>query len=142
MKRQRTPQEKKQLSYERDRRNCYGESPHAARKSIPLRKALRNRADRHYQDQQLNLPPHAADYDLGDAVESRIYHQAPDEWRKHPDAPLKEVLSRKLEGREIMWTQGGRRALIQTTARMPHEVSLEHNNPDCQSEGTTNDKKE
>jgi hypothetical protein len=37
----RTPQEKKKLSLERDLLNVNGEAPHAARKSIPLRKALR-----------------------------------------------------------------------------------------------------
>jgi len=48
-----TPQEKKELSYERDRRNVYGRSPHASRKAIPLHKALRNRANRHLENQQV-----------------------------------------------------------------------------------------
>lgn len=42
-----TPQEKKALSYENDRRNCYGESPHGARKIIPRRKAAQRRGYRH-----------------------------------------------------------------------------------------------
>jgi len=44
---------KKELSDKCDRRNVYGETPHAARKNISLRKAMRNRANRHYENQQL-----------------------------------------------------------------------------------------
>jgi hypothetical protein len=39
-KRLRSPQEKKALSYELDRRNAYGQNDKAARKAIPLRKAM------------------------------------------------------------------------------------------------------
>ena len=45
-KRQRSPGEKKALSYAKDRRNCYGENDKASRKAIPLRKAKSHRADR------------------------------------------------------------------------------------------------
>ena len=107
----RTPQEKKALSYQRDRRNSYGESPHGARKSIPKQKALRNRANRHEQNRPLNLLGHALSEDVADEVESRIHHRAPREWQKYPDAPLAEVISRKQNNREIMRTQGGRSAL-------------------------------
>jgi hypothetical protein len=106
-----TPQEKKDFSYERDRRNCYGESPHAARKSIPLRKALRNRANRHKQNHQLNITGNSVSEELADQLESQIHHHAPEEWKKFPDAPLREIVDKKLEEREIMRTQGGRRAL-------------------------------
>ena len=107
----RTPQEKKELSYERDRRNCYGESPHAARKSIPLRKAVRNRANRHLQNQPLNITGCSVSEELADYLESQIHHHSPARWEKHPDAPLKEIVARKREEREIMQTQGGRNAL-------------------------------
>ena len=108
----RTPQEKKRLSYEHDRRNVYGESPHAARKIIPLRKAQRNRANRHYQNQQLRYCGPVPDELVANELESRMRHKTPNYWKKFADAPLKEVVSRKLEGREVMRTQGGRRALI------------------------------
>jgi hypothetical protein len=111
IKKQRTPQEKKELSYARDRRNCYGESRHAARISIPLRKTKCNRANRRYQNQQLSLPPQAIDQDLADAVELHVYHRAPTEWKKLPDAPLKEIITWKLKAREEMQAAGGRRAL-------------------------------
>src|SRR5947209_1884251 len=83
-----TPQEKKRLSYERDRRNCYGEAPHAARKAIPLRKAQRNRAIRHYQNQQLSYVGPTPEYEVADEMESLIHHFLPQCWEKYPDAPL------------------------------------------------------
>lgn len=48
-----TPQEKKSLSYQKDRRNTYGENSKASRKDIPLSKALAIRAERHSQDHML-----------------------------------------------------------------------------------------
>lgn len=112
MKKQRNPQEKKILSYERDRRNCYGESPHAARKAIPLHKALRNRANRHFQNQKLTLPAQTLDQDMADAIESWIYHRAPHSWNKFPDAPLREVVKKNLKKREVMRTQGRKRKIL------------------------------
>jgi len=38
MGRRKTPQEKKQLSYDRDRRSIYGENDKSSRKNIPLSK--------------------------------------------------------------------------------------------------------
>jgi hypothetical protein len=110
-----TPQEKKALSYKRDRRNCYGESPHAARKSIPLRKALRNRANRRYENQQLDMIGVESNQEVADAVESQMKHRAPKNWKKHPDEPLGEAVSWKLKKREVMRTQGGRRALVKVS---------------------------
>jgi hypothetical protein len=107
----RTPQEKKRLSYARDRRNDYGEAPHAARKNIPLRKALRNRANRHYANQQLTYEGLGFDEELADAIESRVRQKAPHEWEKYPDAPLGEVVARKSRNRVIMQEHGGRKAL-------------------------------
>ena len=45
-KRRRSPQEKKQLSYERDRVNPYGENDKASRKAIPRFKAASHREER------------------------------------------------------------------------------------------------
>lgn len=108
----RTPQEKKALSYARDRRNAYGEAPHAARKNIPLQKAKRNRANRHYADQQLVYAASGFDEELADAIESRVSHKAPKEWEKYPDAPLREVIAKKSGERAAMRKFGGRRALV------------------------------
>lgn len=117
----RTPQEKKKLSYERDRRNCYGEAPHAARKSIPLRKALRNRANRHYQNQQLNYKGPAPDDNLASELESLIHHRVPREWTKSPDVPLGETVAKKSRDRDIMRKNGGRQALIIVWKAEPEE---------------------
>ena len=88
--RKKTPQEKKQLSYKKDRRNCYGESPHGARKSIPRRKKLRNRANRKYQEQQLIITGLKLDDDLAEQIETRLYQKAPKVWNKIADASLKK----------------------------------------------------
>src|SRR5437762_13804963 len=84
----RTPQEKKELSYNRDHRNVYGEAPHGARKNIPLRKAIRNRANRHVANQALAYQGPTPDEELADDLESRMHHSAPHQWGKRPDAPL------------------------------------------------------
>lgn len=108
----RTPQEKKELSYKHDRRNVYGEAPHAARKSIPLRKALRNRANRHEANQALAYQGPALDEERADELESRMHHRAPQHWEKRCDAPLGEVIADKSRNRKIMREHGGRDALI------------------------------
>ncbi len=107
-----TPQEKKRLSYTKDRRNCYGESPHGARRSIPLNKALRNRANRRYQDQQLSGLGGEPDEGSYDEAESRMRHRAPKRWDKYPDAPLLGVVQGKQEDRSRMDACGGRRARL------------------------------
>src|SRR5262245_26653740 len=109
--RKRTPQEKKHLSYKRDRRNVYGEAPHSARRKIPLRKAQRNRVDRRVANEAVAyLGPTPSD-DLADEIESRVHHHAPQEWEKYPDAPLGRVVADKARKRKIMREHGGREAL-------------------------------
>ena len=110
--RKRTPQEKKKLSYERDRRNVYGNSPHAARKAIPLRKAQRNRANRHLANQELAIQTPASLEAVGDDLESQLGLKTEKIWRKDPDAPLGKVVAEKLQSRKIMRERGGREALI------------------------------
>lgn len=117
----RTPQEKKKLSYERDRRTVYGNSPQAARKCIPIRKALRNRANRHQQNQQISYQGPTPDPDLADQLESLVHHRAPQQWKKYPDAPLAEVIASKSEDRAVMREQGGRSALVSITWVEPEE---------------------
>src|SRR5262245_1699938 len=110
--RRRIPQQKKELSYKRDRRNVYGEAPHAARKNVPLRKAIRNRANRHVANQSLAYQGPTPDDDLADELESQMKHRAPHQWEKYPDAPLGEVIAKKSRKRKIMRENGGRSALI------------------------------
>jgi hypothetical protein len=56
-----SPQEKKALSYAKDRRNAYGENDKASRKAIPLRKAGENRQDRRKTKHDLTVLPQLDD---------------------------------------------------------------------------------
>jgi hypothetical protein len=99
--RRKTPQEKKRLSLQKDRRNVYGEAPHASRKNVPLRKKLRNRANRHRQESLLPAGPLHFDVDDADAIKSSMLTKAPQAWEKYRDAPLAEVIQRKQSNREL-----------------------------------------
>lgn len=90
-----TPQEKKRLSYAKDRRNTYGENSKSSRKNIPLSKALDIRAERHNQDRFTKLMASSTDVDDLIAIENRVKSTDPREWRKGPDEPLGIVLERK-----------------------------------------------
>ena len=90
-----TPQEKKSLSYAKDRRNTFGENSKASRKGIPLAKARANRIERHAQDHLLAVAVVAQTEDDLAAVEVSVRSTKPRQWRKSPDAPLFEYLARK-----------------------------------------------
>jgi hypothetical protein len=111
--RRRTPKEKKELSLTKDRRNVYGEAPHGARKSIPLQKKLRNRANRHSQDVPLRVAPKELNVDEADKVESAIYSKAPKQWEKSPDAPLGDVITGKqLRRKRSHGRKGSRKSIV------------------------------
>jgi hypothetical protein len=67
-KRRRSPQEKKKLSYERDRVNVYGENDKASRKRIPKFKATTKRALRHQARSFTDLAAKADDAERADAA--------------------------------------------------------------------------
>jgi len=90
-----TPQEKKRLSYAKDRRNTYGENSKASRKGIPLSKAKSIRADRHAQDNLLGAATTADGPDEFADVELQVRTVGPRQWKKSPDKPLGEVLARR-----------------------------------------------
>jgi hypothetical protein len=90
-----TPQEKKRLSYAKDRRNTYRENSKASRKSIPLSKARAIRRERHAQDHALAVALDVVDSDAMAAVENTVRATAPRTWRKDPDTPLGDVLKRR-----------------------------------------------
>jgi hypothetical protein len=79
----RSPQEKKILSYQRDQRNVYGASPHAARKGIRRRKAWANRTNRRDARSALRKGADVAEDRAGG---SRV------RWVKTPDQPLASVV--------------------------------------------------
>ncbi|MBD8528399.1 MULTISPECIES: hypothetical protein [unclassified Massilia] len=90
-----TPQEKKRLSYAKDRRNTYGENSKASRKGIPLAKARANRAERHTQDHVLATVVGLENNDELAAVENLVRGVEPRKWSKWPDTPLGQVLDWK-----------------------------------------------
>jgi hypothetical protein len=64
-RKRRSPQEKKRLSYSRDRRNYYGENDKSSRKNIARHKRRRHRAERHSVRQHLAAATGPADVDAG-----------------------------------------------------------------------------
>ncbi|MBV8928072.1 MAG: hypothetical protein JO152_02965 [Mycobacteriaceae bacterium] len=91
--RRRTPQEKKAFSYERDRRNSYGENDKASRKAIPLRKRLVNKSNRHADQQILSGASGPLDMEAAESAETRAIGRRPKVWRKRPDRNLGEHLT-------------------------------------------------
>jgi hypothetical protein len=90
-----TPQEKKELSYAKDRRNGYGENDKSSRKNISLRKRLVNRANRHAAQQALHGAVGVTDSASEEAAEQKAAAKRPKSWRKRADVPLAEHLERK-----------------------------------------------
>jgi hypothetical protein len=95
MKKPRTPQEKKKLSYQRDRRNMYGQNAHASRKAIPKRKRDVTQSLRKRTNQVIpKLQPLVAVVDDCE-IEEKIGRVVPKRWRKCPDMPLGEAIRLK-----------------------------------------------
>lgn len=96
-----TPQEKKALSLAKDRRNTYGNNQKAARKAIPLRKALENQRVRHKDNQVISCSFHL-DEAARDLAESSARHGVNrlGGWTKSADEPLGTVIKRALKSRE------------------------------------------
>ena len=94
-----TPQEKKRLSYEKDRRNTYGENDKSSRKNIRRRKRYPNRANRRNARQSLSAAVGAADATPLEQAEAALKHRRPKRWRKRADSPLGLVVPRKLKRR-------------------------------------------
>lgn len=95
MPRPKTPQEKKRLSLEKDRRNSYGENDKASRKNIPRAKSRVNRANRHLDSTALAAGVGAPDEVVDDAVEQKVLGRRRKVWRKWPDKRLGKVLDQK-----------------------------------------------
>ncbi|MEU4768689.1 hypothetical protein AB0H12_36120 [Actinosynnema sp. NPDC023794] len=93
------PQEKKRLSYAKDRRNTYGENDKSSRRNTPRSKRLAHRADRHHADQALRAALGRADEASADRAEQVARDRRPAWFRKHPDAPLGEVVADRLRER-------------------------------------------
>jgi hypothetical protein len=99
----RDPQEKKALSYERDRRNTYGEHDKSSRKNIRRNKRIPNRADRHRERQVLAMAAGPAAPEIAESAEAKLLAKKSmwltKRWRKSTDAPLALVVEHKLRRR-------------------------------------------
>ncbi|NUT53646.1 MAG: hypothetical protein HOV94_41115, partial [Saccharothrix sp.] len=84
----RTPQEKKRLSYAKDRRNVYGEHDKSSRRNIRLSKQLARRAARRHADGALRAALGPVDEAGADHAEQVARDRRPARFRKAPDAPL------------------------------------------------------
>ncbi|WP_270729665.1 hypothetical protein [Shimia sp. Alg240-R146] len=92
-KRFRSPQEKKRLSYEKDRRDTYGENNKSSRKNVPRGKAIGNRA--------LRRAGNGGWIDDPDRAEDEFRKKAQSRFKKAPHAPLGDVVQAKISRRLI-----------------------------------------
>ncbi|HEU0052959.1 MAG TPA: hypothetical protein VFQ39_07265 [Longimicrobium sp.] len=99
MKPRRSPQEKKALSYAKDRRNTYAENDKSSRKNIPRSKRFPNRANRRGARQALRPAVGVPDELPFDEVEAGLKNRRPKRWRKSPDQPLALALERAFDFR-------------------------------------------
>lgn len=91
-KRQRTPQEKKTLSLDRDCRNLVAESQWGARDAIAKRKQWVNQSYRKAVRQTLSALAGGAPADA-ETVQSAVASTPRHRWRKFPDVPLRRALA-------------------------------------------------
>lgn len=96
----RTPQEKKQLSYPRDRRNNYGENDKSSRSSIRLRKRLVNRVNRHRDQQILGDITGHSNTASAESIEQMMLGRRRPRWRKAPDVALGAHVEASLSSRK------------------------------------------
>jgi hypothetical protein len=89
VKKRRSPQEKKRLSYSKDRRNWYGENDKSSRKNIPRSKRIRQRSERHRRQQQLSAAVGPVDESVEAGLAERLAQtRRGNRWRKFPDTQL------------------------------------------------------
>ena len=98
------PQEKKKLSYSRDRRNAYGENDKSSRKSIRRNKRLSSQAERSKSTKLRSLihGKYDADYAAGVEIDfkSAVKLRRVRGFRKYPDLPLGEYIERQKRKRD------------------------------------------
>jgi hypothetical protein len=96
----RTPQDKKALSYAKDRRNAYGENDKSSRKNIRRNKRVPHRADRRREHQVLAEATGPIVEGIVDKAEDRLIAKPSKRmswrWRKWPDRSLGEHVEDRL----------------------------------------------
>lgn len=98
-RRRKSPQDKKRLSYAKDRRNNYGENDKSSRKNVRRNKRYPNRANRHQARQDLHAATGALDQTQGEIAQERLDSRKPKRWAKSPDEPLGLILEWRLQRR-------------------------------------------
>src|SRR5579871_3174585 len=103
LSRVKTPQEKKRLSYEHDRRDTYGENHKSSRKNIPLSKQRSHKDERRSVKQALVIPQGAVADDFADEAQSKALTKGRMKkltaFRKWPNSSLREVIDKRLQRR-------------------------------------------
>lgn len=94
-----SPQQKKQFSYDKDRRNTYGENDKGSRRAIRRHKREVNRANRHRDRQVILGSTGVRRPDGEDITDDRLHGRRRKSWRKSPDETLRRVVERKLRRR-------------------------------------------
>jgi hypothetical protein len=98
-RRRRSPREKKELSYRKDRRNGYGENDKSSRRAIARNKRIGHRADRHRGRQGLAGALGRVDEHAATRAERRVSDGSRRRWRKSPDIRLGEHVEAQLSRR-------------------------------------------
>ena len=103
MSKVKTPQQKKRLSYEHDRRNTYGENQKSSRKNIPKSKQRSHQEERRSVRQVLIAAQGEVAEEAADQAQSQTLRTGRIKklkaFRKSPDKPLGEVIERRLHRR-------------------------------------------
>ena len=94
-----SPQRKKELSYERDRRNTYGQHAKGSRKRIPRHKRELLKSFRRKANQLLAKASELIDPAVAEVTDMRIAAVKRKQWVKHPDIPLSEIVPTKIQNR-------------------------------------------
>lgn len=95
MKTKKTPQQKKQLSYKKDRRNAYGENDKSSRTSIRFKKRYLNRSYRKSVRQRLNSSLSINSETAAFEIENEALAVKRKKWQKYPDITLKQHIARQ-----------------------------------------------
>ena len=99
-KKPKSPQEKKRLSLQEDRRNTYGENDKSSRKNITRSKALSHRSVRHAAKQTVRLINQRSEV-AAELLESTLTkgRLQKGRWKKSADTPLGDVIKAQTKAR-------------------------------------------
>lgn len=106
MKQRLSPQEKKALSYRKDRRNTYGERGSHSRHALAAHKKRDRRAFRHEVGQILGTADITASTEAKDLT-TQVKAVVRRSWKKWPDTALQEVVAGKLARRQKLVVSQG-----------------------------------